>query len=220
VCVGAVLVACVAFAAPTVLPEEERTLDGLGRIGLQLGYRWVPNNYFYGKAGEAGYPLDYRSPGGGAAAIGFGYGATSFVEGAVDIFINYEQLHLKNTEALNSTSYGALFGARFGKMDFPVHNLYPYLGFQVGPVLGIVNSDNYKNGERLTTGYMGVAGLTWRVTERIALVFDVRYLLARSYVTGISGVNVGGLMVTLGFTTYFAGQSNKPPNSDLITPIE
>lgn len=220
VCLLAVLLACATSAAPTLYSEEERSLDGLGRIGLQLGYRWTANNYFYGKAAEAGYPLDFKSPGGGAATIGFGYGATSFVEGAVDIFINYEQLHLKNTEAFNSTSYGALFGARFGKMDWPVKNLYPYIGFQAGPVLGIVNSNSYKNGERLSTGYLAVAGLAWRFNEKFALIFDVRYLIARSYVTGIGGVNVGGLMATVGFTTYFAGQSNKPPNSDLITPIE
>jgi hypothetical protein len=209
-----------ALATPTLLPEDERTLDGLGRFGIQAGYRWTPNDYFYEQSAKAGYPLAHKSPGGGAVAIGFGYGATSFAEGAVDIFINYEQLHLHNTETFNSTSYGALFGARFGKMDWPVRNLFPYVGFQAGPVLGIVNSNSYQNGERLTTGYLAVAGLAWRIGDKFALVLDVRYLVARSYVTGIGGVNVGGLLVTLGVTTYFAGQSNKAPNSDLITPIE
>ncbi len=217
---AACVVGLVCLAARADDQEEERSLDGLGRLSVLAGYRWAPNEYFYSQAGSLGNPVTRKSRGGPQAAFSFGYGATSFVEGSVDLFFGYETFHLQGLETFNSFSYGALFGARFCKMDWPVHGLAPHVGFQAGPVLGIVNSNTYKNRETLGTGYSFDAGLSLRLNDRFGFTFDARYLVARSYVSGISGVNVGGVFVSLGFNVYFAGQSNRSPTSDLITPPE
>jgi len=214
------LAALLALVCLPAFAEDERSVDGLGRVSVQAGYRWVPNVYFAQQAGAAGYPMPHHSPGGPQGSLSFGYGATQFIEGTIDLFIGYEQLKLANLDPFDAYSYGALFGARAVAMDWPFHGLAPYVGVQVGPLLGVVDSKTYPNHETVTTGYSFQAGATLRFGDRFGLDLSVRYLVGRSYVTGISGVNVGGLLVSLGLNVYFAGPPNKNPTSDLIPPQE
>ncbi len=198
------LLSALLLSAAVAHADGARSIDGIGRITVQGGYRWTPNNYFNEKASAAGHPVTRASPGGPQVSASFGYGATDFIEGTIDLIFGYESFTLKNLEPFNSFTYGALLGVRFAKMDFPIRGLLPHVGAQMGPILGFVSSPSNDNQERLTTGYSFNAGLSWRFTERFGLTFDTRFLVARAYVNGISGINVGGLFFSLGFTVFFA----------------
>ncbi len=192
-----VLMSASAFSA-------SRTLDNTGRITVMAGYRYTPNGYFIDKAKAAASDYSLVGPGGLYGGASFGYGAFEWCELLIDAFVAWEQFKLQgHQEPFTSFSYGALLGVRITRNDFPIEGVVPHLGLQVGPVLSIVSSSTEPGTEKVQNGYMFSAGFTWRFADRFGLTFDVRYLMARHFVADIAGMSVGGLMFSLGFTTYF-----------------
>jgi hypothetical protein len=196
-----VLALALALAAPAALAQS--SIDGWGRVTVLGGYRWVPNWYFAGKAAEAQHPFTRPSPGAPSVIASFGYGATSFLEVAVDAFFSWESFELAGYSTFNAFTYGALLGPRLMKGDVLFRGFTPWVGVEAGPVFSIVNSNSVHGGERLLGTLAVAGGFHWRVNDRWAISFDVRWVYARDVVEGISGINVGGVTFSLGVTGLF-----------------
>ncbi len=208
-------VALICLAATPALAQVERSLEGMGRIALQGGYRWTPNGSFVHAASNNGHPLVGTMPGGPQFSASVGYAPLEWLEATIDVFVGFESFRLDGLESFTSTSYGALLGVRLGKMDFPIRGLLPYLGAQVGPALTFVTSKSIANSEKLNTGISLNAGLTFRVTDKWGLGFDARYLFSNGEVPDIGTINGGGLWVSLS-VTYFIGAGPKDPMGGML----
>lgn len=177
------------------------------------GFRHVPNAYFAAKAAAAGAPLTAPSPGGPALTASFGYGATDWIDASIDLLGAYESFALEGHERFHAFVYGALLGVRLSRYDAPFEGWVPYVGAQAGPMLSTVTSASLPGGEHLSAAISANAGICWLLTPRWGLVLDVRWLLMRTYVSGIAGLNTGGFTFSLGVMNVIAS-SGKPDSID------
>ncbi len=192
-----------ALAASSSFAQRTDSVQGWGRISVLGGYRWVPNWYFADRAAQAGFPVAKASPGGPLGIASFGYGVFDSLELAVDLFAAWETFELTDYAPFSATTYGAMLGPRLTKRNlFP--GFTPYVGVEGGPTLALVSSNSISNPERLLGGLAAVGGFHWAFHDRWAISFDVRWIYARSAVPGISGINVGGVLFSLGVSTFFA----------------
>jgi hypothetical protein len=195
--------------------HAQASIDGWGRITVLGGYRWTPNWYFNGRAAEAGYPVEKPSIGGPAVTASFGYGATSVIELAVDAFFAWETFKLANLEPFNAFTYGGGIGPRLVKGDLFFRGFSPWVAVQAGPIFATVQSPSLANNPERVLGAIFVAGgFHLRVADRWAITFDVRWIYARAMVPEISGINVGGVVFSLGVTSFFP----PPPKRELDVP--
>lgn len=215
----ATLVAFTLVTASAAFAQQERTMEGMGRVAVQAGYKWAPNGQFVNQAARDGYPLKGSMPGGPQASASFGYAPTSWLEATIDLFVGFEGFTLDGLERFSSTTYGALLGVRVGKMDFPVHGLLPYLGAQLGPALSFVTSKSIAGVEKLNTGYSINAGLTYRFADKWGVGLDARYLFADGAIPLPDGntlsINAGGLWISA-TVTFFIGAGPKDPMGGML----
>jgi hypothetical protein len=201
--------------------QELRSMEGMGRVSVQGGYKWAPNAPFVQKADEAGHTLEGKLAGGPQFSASFGYAALDWVEATIDLLIGFENFTLKDYEPFASTTYGALLGVRLAKMDFPIRGLVPHLGAQFGPVLSFITSKSINSAEKLNTAYSLNAGLTWRFKEKWGVGFDARYVFATGEIPGAGPggdnltINAGGLWVSLTLV-YFIGPGPKDPLGGML----
>ncbi len=195
-------------------PAGAAGVDGWGRISLGGGYRWVPNWYFADRAAEVGRALEAVSPGGPQGTVSFGLGVNAFLEVSIDLFAGYEAFTLTPGEQFSSVSYGALVGGRLVAADLFFKGFMPYLTVQAGPMLALVASQATPVPERLIGALAAGAGATWRFSERYGVGLEARWIYGRSYITDISGINVGGVWFTASFTIHFPPS----PKRDLDVP--
>jgi len=211
----AVVFACLLASSLASAQEAPRSVEGMGRIAVQGGYRWTPNSEFMRRAADLQHPVVGSMNGGPQFSASFGYAPLDWVEATIDVFVGFESFKLEGFEEFTSTTYGALLGIRLVKMDFPVRRLVPYLGAQLGPVLSFITSKSTPGAERLNTGYSINAGLTVRLTDRWGVGFDVRYLFARGDVPEVATIDAGGLWVSLSLT-YFIPAGPKDPLGGML----
>lgn len=193
---------------------EASGVDGLGRISIGGGWRWVPNWYFASKAEEAGRPLEAVSSGGPQGTASFSLGVNSWLEVAVDLFIGYEGFRLAPQEQFSSVSYGGVIGARLVATDVLFKGFMPYLSLQAGPMLSSVASPQTPNAERLLGALSAAGGATWRFAERYGVSVEARWIYGRLFVPGISGINVGGVWFSASFVIFIPAT----PKRDLEAP--
>lgn len=202
--------------ASAAFAQQERSVEGMGRIAVQGGYRWTPNSSFAAQAASAGHPLIGRMNGGPQFSVSFGYAALDWLEASIDAFVGFEQFRLEGLEQFTSTSYGALLGVRIEKMDFPFRGVLPYLGAQIGPALAFIASHSVANSEKLNTGISVNAGLTFRVAEKWGLGFDARYLFGTNgEIPDLGSIDGGGLWISL-TVTFFIGAGPKDPMGGML----
>ncbi|MER2565894.1 MAG: hypothetical protein ABTQ32_34535 [Myxococcaceae bacterium] len=201
------------IAAPSF---ADSSTDGVGRISLGGGLRWTMNDYFNSRATEVGRPVlkTGTAPYGFQGMASFGYGAFDWLELAVDLFGGFESFQLADEELFSSVSYGGLIGLRVTRYDFPFQGLVPYVGVQTGPMLTIVTAPTEPGGERILQGWSVNGGATFRITERIGVFVDARYLYGRVFVAELAGRNVGGVFVSAGVSLFFPSS----PKRDLDVP--
>jgi opacity protein-like surface antigen len=211
----AAVLACLLTATATFADEDVRSLEGMGRIAVQGGYRWTPNAEFMKRAAALGHPVEGGMPGGPQFSASFGYAPLDWIEATIDVFVGFENFRLQDLEQFTSTTYGALLGVRFAKMDFPFRGLVPYFGAQLGPVLSFITGKSIAGNERLNTGYSINAGLTFRVADRWGIGLDARYLFSRGEVPDIATIDAGGLWVSLSIT-YFIPAGPKDPLGGML----
>lgn len=208
------VVAVLVLTSPVTARAQSQSIDGWGRATVMGGYRWVPNWYFASKAAAAGQPYTSPLQGGPQGVLSFGYGATEWLEVSVDLFAASHAFTVDGLEPFTSFSYGAGLGARLMKTNVLFPGFTPYVGIALGPVLSDLFSSSLQVPERLLGGYLAVGGFHWKVADRWAITFDVRYLYARSVVPDIGGINVGGVFVSLGVSMFFP----PAPKRDLEVP--
>jgi hypothetical protein len=192
-----------ATAAAGAHAQADQSIEGWGRVTVLGGYRWVPNWYFEGKAAAAGDPVLRPSQGGPAVIGSFGYGATDWLEISVDLFGSYDSFGLQRSGLFSAFTYGAVLGPRLSRANLFFRGFTPFLGAEAGATFALVSSAAVNAGERLLPGFTAVAGFHLRIADRWALTFDARWIYARSVIPGISGLNVGGVLVSVGITAFF-----------------
>lgn len=195
--------AVLAWALAVPATRAQSSVDGWGRISVLGAYRWVPNWYLAGKAAEAGHPFVRESPGGPQVTASFGYGALSSLEVAVDVFFAWEGFELQGLAPFNSFLYGGALGPRLTRGDVLFKGLMPYVAVEFGPAFSIVQSSSVSSPERLLGVLIVAGGFHWKVTDRWAISFDVRWTYARGYIPEVSGLNVGGVTFSLGVSHFF-----------------
>jgi hypothetical protein len=183
--------------------QSSQSVEGWGRVTVLGGYRWVPNWYFAGKAAAAGMPVTRPSVGGPDVIASFGFGASEWLELAVDLFGSYDSFELRGAGAFTAFTYGAVLGPRLTRTNVLFRGFTPYLGVSAGAAFALVSSPSVNPGERLLPGLTAVAGFHWRFTERWGVSLDLRWIYARSAIPGISGLNAGGVLLSLGLSTFF-----------------
>ncbi len=193
-------------------------IDGLGRISLGGGYRWVPNWHFIYKANQAGTPFVEGINGGPQATASFGLGVSSVIELSIDLLGSFETFKLAlidgGTEEYTSAMYGAQLGGRLTGTDVFFKGFAPYLSLQAGPLLSNVSSKSLPNYEKVLLALSASVGATYRFSPRYGIALDARYMLARATVPPISGINVGGFLFSAMFVLYFPSA----PKRDLDVP--
>ncbi len=205
-----------ASAAAAQEDSEQRTVQGMGRVAIQAGYRYTFNGEFMARAAKLGHPVEGGMPGGPGFAASFGYAPLDWIEATIDALVGFESFRVQGYGTFTSTTYGALLGVRFTKMDFPFRGLVPYVGIQLGPMLSFVTSKSVQNAERLNTAYSINAGFAVRFSSRWAVGLDARYLLAtRGDVPEIATIDGGGLWVALSLT-YFIPAGPKDPLGGML----
>jgi hypothetical protein len=193
-------------------------IDGLGRISIGGGFRWVPNWWFTERAAEFGAPVLPGLTGGPQANASFGLGVSPVMELTIDLLGSFETITLQlpdgNRDEITSAMYGAMLGGRLSSTNVFFKGFMPYLQVQAGPLLSNVSSKAFPTPERVLLAVSASGGATWRFSDRYGITLDARYVLARSAVSGVSGLNVGGVLFSAMFTIFFP----PPPKRDLDVP--
>jgi hypothetical protein len=188
-------------------------VEGWGRIELLGGYRWVPNWYFFERAAALGRPVVKASLGGPQAGLGFGYGASDWLEIAIDLFGAVDWFELPQA-SYAAITYGGLLGPRLVGSDVLFRGFNPYLGVEAGPTFVLLQSSAVTTPERLLIGLAVVGGFHWRIADRWSIAFDVRWLWARGAVAEVASFNAGGVLVSAGLSYLFP----PAPHRDLEVP--
>jgi len=191
-------------------------VDGVGRIAIGGGFRWVPNWHFTQKAADAGRPVVQTLNGGPQLTASFGYGINSMFELSIDLLGSFETITLQPAEGPAEEYTSAVYGAQAGGRFYPLlsKTLQPFLTVQAGPLLSNIANTANPQQERVLLALSAGGGLTWRITDRYGLTLDVRYMYARSAIWPISGINVGGVWFGLSFNIFFP----PAPKRDLDVP--
>ena len=180
------------------------SIEGEGRVSIQGGYRWSPDDHFEQAAAAAGNPIVRKSWGGLQGSAGFGYGALEWLEAAIDLFGGWESFDLDGYARFHSVSYGAMLGARFVARDLFFQGFQPWIGVQVGPTIINISTASFGIPETVVAGLAVSGGVMFRFGDRFALTLEARYLMARGMVPGIGGLNGGGGWFSVGFAMFFA----------------
>lgn len=180
-------------------------IDGVGRVSLGPGFRWIPNWYFHDRAREQGTPIAPGPEGGPDLAFSFGYGVTRIFEVTIDLLGGWQPFTVQQPTgdvAYNAWMGSGLLGLRVVGSDVLFRGFMPYLCVQAGPLFSSIQSDHLSEpAERLALGASAGAGFDYRFGN-LGLGLDVRYLYSRAIVPGISGMNVGGVLFGLHFTIF------------------
>jgi hypothetical protein len=201
------------LCATTAGATETGSIEGLGRITIGGGVRWLPNDWFRKNVdSREGHPVESWWPIGPQAFGSFGYGVLSFLEVSIDLVGAGERYKLLDVPESTSVTYGALLGARVMKADLFFEGFTPMAGVLLGPIFSHQSRDDGLVEERVVTGFSIVAGVAFRLTHLFGIWAEYRFLLARGVVPESSvGINAGGSWFGVGFTVYL-----ETPGSELL----
>lgn len=208
----AVLALAIALAVMPARASEPGSIEGLGRITIGGGIRWLPNDHFKKGAEKEGYPVESIWGVGPMGFASFGYGVLSFIEVSIDLIAAGERFKLLDRPEYSSVTYGPLLGARLMKADLFFEGFTPMAGILLGPIFSHLSRDDGLVEERVTTGFSIVAGFAFRLNHRFGIWTEARYLLARGVVPEMAtGINTGGLWFGAGITIYL-----ETPGSEMM----
>lgn len=224
----ALLVAAPAFAQDSAPEEETSTsLDGVGRISIQGGYRFTSNETFYkswyGQSDEFKALPRAREATGGPLVVGsFGYAINDLVELGIDLFATGGRLYVNAPEGeqrLDTLCYGALVGLRFQTVlpEVGPYGLVPYAGILTGPTLVSSKRSGEALQEATTQAWMGSLGTTLRLSPRWGVTAEYRLAFLRGPVglpdaqgKRARSFSNGGSWFSFGVTYSFPPEPTRP----------
>lgn len=214
---GVALGLALALGPGRAVAGDYGSIEGLGRITVGGGIRWVPNDHFRKGVANEGHPVEMWWPVGPQAFASFGYGVLSFLEVSIDLVGAGERYKLLDMPESASVTYGALAGLRLMKADLFFEGFTPFAGVLLGPIFGHLSRDDGLVEERVVTGFSAVAGVAFRFTHLIGLWVEYRFLLARGVAPELStGINVGGSWWGVGFTIYLESPGSESMGSESL----
>ncbi|XXF75002.1 hypothetical protein P2318_18185 [Myxococcaceae bacterium GXIMD 01537] len=193
------LLAAVLTASTALAQEEEyevpTSLEGVGRLSIQSGWRLTSNETFYEGYYAANSQLE-RGPmsNGGPLVIGsFAYSISDLIELGVDLFATGERLRLTNQPTLTTMTYGALLAVRFQTVLPQVgpYGFVPFMGILSGPTLAYSVFEGQKANEVVTQTWAGTLGGTLRLSPRWGLTAEYRLSFVRGQVAPPGGLKLG-----------------------------
>lgn len=211
------LLALLLLAVPG-LAAAQSSLDGVGRISTQLGWRLTTNRTFtdgyYSQPANVSLQRAEGSPGGPLVAATFGYAVTDHVELGVDLFATGERIHLTGAPTLTTLTYGAMVGLRLQTLFEGVgpQGLIPWVGILSGPTLVLSTFEGSSGTEGVRQAWGLSAGASLRLTPRWAATAELRGVLVRGPVKDLGSVNGGGAWMALGLTYSFDPEPSRPVN--------
>jgi opacity protein-like surface antigen len=197
--------AFLAFAE--AVPARGAPVEDGGRIAVQAGWHYTLNGRFAELAGAAGHPLDRPSAGGPAVMAVFAYRPTLELEISLEFGYSHERFAFRDT-ALELTTLPVAVAARYALVVGPIT---PYLGGGVGYFLNFVSASPVGSLESHGAGPMVIAGASFDVGERIALVAEYRIAFARVSIPGLAPLQTGGNWFLLGAQISFAPEEKRLP---------
>ncbi|HEX8822926.1 MAG TPA: hypothetical protein VF794_23565 [Archangium sp.] len=204
--------------------EELASLNGVGRISVQGGWRLSSNATFY----DSFYALPafqgaQRAPasiGGPFLAGSFAYGVTDLIELGIDLFATGEQLRLTGAPTLTNITYGALVGVRFQTLldVLTPEGVVPFVGLQTGPTLALSRAEGVQQKEVFTQAWAGTVGATFRFSPRWGLTAEYRLAFVRGQSAfntrpefeQLASYNAGGNWFALGVTYMLPPDPSRP----------
>ncbi|QSQ25751.1 hypothetical protein JY651_12805 [Pyxidicoccus parkwayensis] len=227
------LLAAPAFAQdpePESSEEEVSTsLNGVGRISIQAGYRYTSNETFYKRwYGQVAFPQDPQLPrareaSGGPLAVGsFAYAITDLVELGIDLFATGGRLYINTPDGeqhLDTLTYGAAVGLRFQTVlpEVGPYGLVPFAGILTGPSLVSSKRQGQTLQESTTQMWLGSLGATLRLSPRWGVTAEYRLAFIRGPVAPFdaekdkpSSFSNGGSWMSVGVTYSFPPEPSRP----------
>ncbi len=216
-----------------VQDEVPTSMDGVGRITVQGGWRVTSNETlyerWYGGKG-AGLPRAREASGAPVLALSFAYAMSDLVELGIDLFGTAGRLYLNepgeggavNERRIDTVGYGALVGLRFQTVlpEVGPYGLVPFAGIFTGPVLASSQRAGEAAQEATSQAWMGSLGTTLRLSPRWGLTAEYRLAFMRGPVgppaDRAGSFSQGGHWPSLGVTYTFPPEPTRPfPGSRL-----
>ncbi|MFL5344664.1 MAG: hypothetical protein ACJ8AT_07715 [Hyalangium sp.] len=211
----------VAFTASA--QDDGPSLEGVGRISIQGGWRYAANttfyDHFYSVPGNEGLTRTSPSRGGPLVAGTFAYGISDLVELGIDLFAHGQRIQLTGQPQLTTVGYGALIGLRFRSwLDIGPEGMVPFLGLLTGPILATAAFEGQPLHETYSQAWGGTVGATFRLNPTWGISAEFRQIFARGAVVlnnqNVGSFNAGGSWLTVGVNYTFPkdfGPSTKAP---------
>ncbi len=206
------------LAAAPLPASAQSSLDGVGRISIQAGWRRTTNETFLNRYSaqpeQQGVPRAAGSPGGPLVAFTFGYSVTEYLELGVDLFATAERLNLTGSPQLTTLTYGALVGLRLQTLFEGVgpQGLLPWVGLLSGPTLVLSTFEGGTGTEGVAQAWGASVGASLRLSPRWAATVELRQVLVRGPVEGLGSVNGGGTWLGLGASYSLDAEPSRPVN--------
>ncbi|GHG76733.1 hypothetical protein [Comamonas sp. JC664] len=205
------------------------SLDGVGRITIQGGWRITPNKTlydgWYSRQANQGLPRAREVSGAPTVTASFAYAISDLLEVGIDLFGSQSRLFLNEpgtdggppqARRVDTLGYGALVGLRLQTVvpQLGPQGLVLFGGLLTGPTL--ISSE--RQGEALqeltTQAWMANAGATLRLTPRWGITADYRLAFLRGPVgpatARVGSFSMGGSWLSLGITYSFPAEPSRP----------
>ncbi|MFY2559511.1 outer membrane beta-barrel protein [Corallococcus terminator] len=221
------------FAAPAFAQEDDgdsvpSSMDGVGRITVQAGWRVTSNETFYeswyGAPANAGLSRARKTAGGPFGVATFAYSLSDLLELGIDVFGTGSRLYVTEPglegqapfeRRIDTLAYGAMLGLRFQTVlpEVGPYGLVPFLGLSTGPTLISSEREGEAVREKTTQAWAGVLGATWRLSPRWGLTAEYRFMFLRGPVgpeaAKLGSFNIGGNWMSLGVTYTFPPEPSR-----------
>jgi hypothetical protein len=194
------------LALHSAVPASARPVEGATRIGLQGGYRYVPNGRFAELAGEAGHPLATPSLGGPAVLGVFGYRPMETLEVALELGWVFQRFHFEDGQTMQLNQLPVSFALRWAPWP---GTAFPYLVGGAGYFLNFLSGGPAGSLESHAAAPFGGAGVSFELADRVSAFAEYRFSVARVEVTGLGYLHTGGNLFMLGIELSFAAEEKR-----------
>ncbi len=203
---------CVGLLLSGLAPDAHAEIqEDTTRIGLQFGWRYQPNARFAEWTAFHGYPLAKSPSGGPSLLAAFGYRPLQDVEVALEVGWTYERFDFLEGEALVFNQIPVSLSVRWSPVFTKL--FAPYVGAGFGYLLNFYSNAPGGTQESHAQGPLLLAGGVFDVSRRISVYVEYRYTLARTGLTDLGFMQVGGSHFFLGV------QVNFPPEIKSSEPL-